>query len=53
MNTSCFRISRDDINLAEDIKLLGVTLDKDLNFESKKLILHVTGWQPDAGLAKA
>ena len=36
MNTSCFRISRDDISLAEDIKLLGVTLDKDLNFDKQK-----------------
>ena len=24
MNTSCFRIGRDEISLAEDIKLLGV-----------------------------
>ena len=33
MNTSCFRIGRDEISLAEDIKLLGVTLDKDFNFD--------------------
>ena len=31
MNTSCFRIGRDEI--AEYIQLLGVTLDKDLNFD--------------------
>ena len=34
MNTSCLRIGRDEINLAEDIKLLGVTLGKDLNFDN-------------------
>ena len=33
---SRFRIGRDEINLAEDIKLLGVTLDKDLNFDKQK-----------------
>ena len=33
VNTSCFRIGRDEISFAEDIKLLGVTLDKDLNFD--------------------
>ena len=33
VNTSFFRIGRDEISFAEDIKLLGVTLDKDLNFD--------------------
>ena len=33
MNTPCFGIGTDEISLAEDIKLLGVTLDKDLNFD--------------------
>ena len=33
MNAPCFRIGRDEISLAEDIKRLGVTLDNDLNFD--------------------
>ena len=33
MSAPCFRIGRDEISFAEDIKLLGVTLDTDLNFD--------------------
>ena len=40
MNTSSFRIGRDEISLAENIKLLGVTLDKDLNFDKPLALIN-------------